>query len=97
MKTDFLFSVTPGGVSEIRTTENVSPGPGSGMGPETMGYYVLCRIVHTAPGRGTEPDPLSPIVPVRFPVPVPFPFPFPFPCRVNVSYSSFEILVVLTL
>ena len=41
-------------------------------GPGTMGYYILCRTVHTAPGRGIGPDPLSSIVPVQLPVPVPF-------------------------
>ena len=46
------------------------------MGLETMGDYILCRTVHTAPGSGMGLDLLSPIVPVLFPV--------PFPCSVNV-------------
>ena len=59
-------------------------GPGLGVGPGTMGYHirVLCRTVHTAPGPGTGVDPLSPIVPVPFPVPV------SFPCSVNVPLHS---------
>ena len=52
-------------------------GPGQGRGTGAMGYYILCRIVHTA--QGQEPDLLSPIV--LFPVPVPVPV--PFPCSVN--------------
>ena len=32
-------------------------GAGVGTGPGTMGYYMLCRTVHTAPGPGTGPDP----------------------------------------
>ena len=36
-----------------------------------MGYYVLCRI-YPASGPGTEPDSLSLIVQVTFPVPVLF-------------------------
>ena len=42
-------------------------GAGPGMGMGTMGYYILCRTVHTALGLGLGPDPLSPIVPVPFP------------------------------
>ena len=30
----------------------------------TMGYYILCRTVHIAPGPGMWPDPLSPFVSV---------------------------------
>ena len=51
-----------------------------GKGPGTMGYHILRRAVHTALGLGMGSDPLSPIVPVMFPVPVPF----PLPCSVNV-------------
>ena len=57
------------------------PGPGTGIG--TMGYYILCRTVHTAPEPGTGPDPLSPIVPVTFPVPVPFPFSCSVKCTIT--------------
>ena len=57
-------------------------GPGVGMetGLGTMGYYILCRTVHAAPGPGIGPDLLSPIVLVPFTVPVPV----PFPCNVSV-------------
>ena len=54
-------------------------GVGPGIGPGTMGYYILCRTVHTAPGPGMVPHPLSPIMPVQFHVPVPV----SFPCSVN--------------
>ena len=51
--------------------------PGPGMGPGTMGYYILCCTVHTAMRQGQEPDPLFPIVLVPFPVQV------LVPCSVN--------------
>ena len=50
-------------------------GPGMGL----MGSNILYRNVHTGPGQGQEPEPLSPIVPVPFPVLVPL----PLPCSVN--------------
>ena len=34
----------------------------------------LHRTVHTTPGPGVGPDPLSPILPFPFPVPVSFPY-----------------------
>ena len=59
---------------------HVHSASGLGMRPGTMGYYTLCRTVYTTPGPGMGLDPLSPIVPVPFPVLVPL----PFPCSVNV-------------
>ena len=56
------------------------PEAGPGMGLEAMGYYIICITVHTALGLKMGLDPLSPIVPVLFPVPVPF----SFLCSVNV-------------
>ena len=40
------------------------PGVGPGTGPGTLGYYILCQTVHTAPGPGKGPDPLFCIVSV---------------------------------
>ena len=54
----------------------MGPRAGTGTRQGTMNYYIFCRTLHTAPGPGTAPDQLSPIVPVPLPVPVPFLFPF---------------------
>ena len=70
----------------------MGPGPELGMGVGTMGYYISCRTVHTAPGPGMEPDPLSPIVPVPFPVPVAY----PFPSSVNMPLERQLRLYLLT-
>ena len=43
--------------------------PGMGVGLGIMGYYVLCRTVHTAPRVGTGADQLSPTVLAPFTVP----------------------------
>ena len=66
----------------MASSHHRGPGPEVGLetGQGTMGYYILCRTVHTASGPGMGPDQLSPIVPVLFPVPVPV----LFPCSVNV-------------
>ena len=62
------------GIMEAKRHEYCTE-PGAGTGPGTMGYYILCRTVHTVPEPGTGSDPLSPIVPVPLPMPVLFPFP----------------------
>ena len=45
------------------------------QGPGLMSPNILHRNVHTGPRQEQEPGPLSPIVPV--------PFPVPLPCSVN--------------
>ena len=70
------------------TGQGQGAGPGTRLG--TMGYYILCRTVHTALGPETGPDPLSPIVSVPFPVPA-----VPFPCSVNVLLDSCVVCAFL--
>ena len=47
--------------------------------------------VHTAPGPGMGPDPLSPIMPVQFPVPVPFPFRSQLAFTFNVKFIQLRL------
>ena len=66
-------------------------GPGQGPGMGTMGYYILCRTVHTAQGQGQEPDLLSPIVLLLVPVPVPFPVPVQCERAIKVIFPKSSV------
>ena len=57
-----------------------------GIGTGLIGPNVLYRNVHTGLNRGSNQDPLFPIVPVQFSVPVPV----PFPCSVNKPQGSLK-------
>ena len=53
-------------------------GVGTRTGTEDHDYWFkyIIQKCHTGPRQGQELDPLSPIVPVMFPVPVQVPVPF---------------------
>ena len=61
------------------TLHGTGTGTGTGDGTRINGFLYIMFTVHTALRQGQEPDPLSPIVLVPFPVPVPV----LVPCSVN--------------
>ena len=74
LKDTFCKKLTTGGsflgLVAYSQCKGMGLGQVQGMGLGLMGPNALHRDVHTAPRQGQEPDPLSPIVPVSFPIPV---------------------------
>ena len=60
-----VFAISHGDLCTLRLMAHLhGTGSGTGNGTGNIGYATLCRTVHTTPGLGTGPDPLSPIMQV---------------------------------